>query len=138
MRLQRAILSARTDLKNAGQACADQAPTKPAANSTTGHEVGGAGAAGLSPFSLKDDVAPSNDMLAARNHRGVSISLGNGVMALRGADIRTLAADLDAMAELGAPRINGVGVDPGSGPQLRPDRPPRTTSRERSIATTRV
>jgi hypothetical protein len=51
-------------------------PTKPAANATTGHEVGGAGAAGLSPFSLKDDVALRNDKLAARNRRGVSISLG--------------------------------------------------------------
>ena len=43
---------------------------------------------GYPPFSLKDDVALRDDMLAARNHRGVSISLGDGVMTLPGADMR--------------------------------------------------
>jgi hypothetical protein len=33
----------------------------------------------------------------------VSISLGDEVMALRGADMRTLAADLDAMASSALP-----------------------------------
>jgi sugar phosphate isomerase/epimerase len=66
---------------------------------------------GYPPFSLKD-AALRRDMLAAMNHRGVTISLGDGFLVLPGADMRTFAADLDALAELGVPRINVVSLDP--------------------------
>ena len=57
---------------------------------------------GYPPFSLKDDVALRRDLRAAMNQRGVTISLGDGFLALPGADLRTLAADLDVLAEFGA------------------------------------
>ncbi len=69
---------------------------------------------GYPPFSLKD-AALRRDMLAAMNHRGVTISLGDGFLVLPGADMRTFAADLDALAELGVPRINVVSLDPDLG-----------------------
>src|SRR5271167_1618441 len=59
---------------------------------------------GYPPFSLKDDVALRNSMLAVMNQRGVTISLGDGFLVLPGADMRTLSADLDVMAELCVPR----------------------------------
>ena len=67
---------------------------------------------GYPPFSLKDDAALRKDMLAAMNHRGVTISLGDGFLVLPGADMRTFSADLDVLAELGVPRINVVSLDP--------------------------
>jgi sugar phosphate isomerase/epimerase len=70
---------------------------------------------GYPPFSLKDDAALRSDMLAAMKHRGVAISLGEGFLVLPGADMRTFAADLDVMAELGIPRINTVSLDPDRG-----------------------
>jgi sugar phosphate isomerase/epimerase len=70
---------------------------------------------GYPPFSLKDDAALRRDMLAAMNHRGVTISLGDGFLVLPGADMQTFAADLDALAELGVPRINVVSLDPDLG-----------------------
>lgn len=70
---------------------------------------------GYPAFSLKDDVALRKDMLAAMNHRGVAISLGDGFLVLPGADMRTFAVDLDVMAELGVPRINVVSLDPDRG-----------------------
>jgi sugar phosphate isomerase/epimerase len=69
---------------------------------------------GYPPFSLKDG-ALRRDLLAGMNHRGVSISLGDGFLVLPGADMRTFAADLDALAELGVPRINVVSLDPDLG-----------------------
>ena len=70
---------------------------------------------GYPPFSLKDDAALRRDVLAAINHRGVTISLGDGFLVLPGADIRTFTADLDVLAELGVPRINVVSLDPDLG-----------------------
>jgi len=67
---------------------------------------------GYPPFSLKDDAALRKDLLAAMNHRGVTISLGDGFLVLPGADMRTFSADLDVLAELGVPRINVVSLDP--------------------------
>jgi sugar phosphate isomerase/epimerase len=67
---------------------------------------------GYPPFSLKDDVALRRDMLAAMNHRGVTISLGDGFLVLPGAEMRALSGDLDALAELGVPQINVVSLDP--------------------------
>ncbi len=67
---------------------------------------------GYPPFSLKDDSRLRADLLAAMDHRGVSISLGDGFLLLPGADMRSFAPDLDLMAELGVPRINVVSLDP--------------------------
>jgi sugar phosphate isomerase/epimerase len=72
-------------------------------------------ALGYPRFSLKDDAALRRDMLAAMNHRGVTISLGDGFLVLPSADMQTFAADLDALAELGVPRINVVSLDPDLG-----------------------
>ena len=63
------------------------------------------------PFSLRDDAALRKDMLAVMNQRGVTISLGDGFVVLPGADVRTFASDLDAMAGLGVPRINTASFD---------------------------
>lgn len=70
---------------------------------------------GYPPFSLKDDAALRKDLLAAMNERGVTLSLGDGVLVLPGTDLRTLSADLDVLAELGVPRINAVSLDPDLG-----------------------
>jgi sugar phosphate isomerase/epimerase len=70
---------------------------------------------GYPPYSLKNDVTLRRDLLAAMNHRGVTISLGDGFLVVPGADMHTFAADLDALAELGVPRINVVSLDPDLG-----------------------
>jgi sugar phosphate isomerase/epimerase len=67
---------------------------------------------GYPPFSLKDDVALRRDMLAAMDHRGVTISLGDGFLVLPGAEMPTFCPDLDILAELGVPQINVVSLDP--------------------------
>jgi len=66
---------------------------------------------GFPPFSLKD-LALRRDLLAAMNHRGVTISLGDGFLVLPGAEMRRFSADLDVLAELGVPWINAVSLDP--------------------------
>lgn len=67
---------------------------------------------GYPPYSLRDDAALRNDLLAAMNHRGVTISLGDGFLVLPGAEMRTYSTDLDVLAELGVPWINAVSIDP--------------------------
>jgi sugar phosphate isomerase/epimerase len=67
---------------------------------------------GYPPFSLKDDAVLRKDLVAAMGDRGVSISLGDGFLVLPGADVSALCGDLDALAELGVPRINVVSLDP--------------------------
>jgi len=67
---------------------------------------------GYPPFSLRDDVALRRDMLAAMDHRGVTVSLGDGFLVLPGTDVRSFRGDLDILAELGVPRINVVSLDP--------------------------
>jgi sugar phosphate isomerase/epimerase len=67
---------------------------------------------GYPAFSLKDDVALRQDLLTAMEDRGVSISLGEGVVIAAGADVADLAADLDVMAELGVAQINTLSFDP--------------------------
>jgi sugar phosphate isomerase/epimerase len=64
------------------------------------------------PYSLKDDVALRKNMLAAMEHLGVRVSLGDGFLVFPNADMADLSADLDVMAELGAPVINTVSLDP--------------------------
>lgn len=64
------------------------------------------------PFSLRDDHQLRRELLAAMDDRGVSISLGEGLLIAPGVDIRSYAADLDIMAGLRIPRINTVSLDP--------------------------
>jgi sugar phosphate isomerase/epimerase len=70
---------------------------------------------GHSPYSLRDDPALRRELLAAMSHRGVTITLGDGFLVLPGAEMHTYSADLDALAELGVPRINAVSLDPDLG-----------------------
>jgi sugar phosphate isomerase/epimerase len=67
---------------------------------------------GYPPFSLRDDPHLRRDLLAAMDDRGVSMSLGEGLLIAPGVDARSYAADLDIMAELRIPRINGVSIEP--------------------------
>src|ERR1700738_4383467 len=70
---------------------------------------------GYPPFSFKEDAALRKSMIAALRDRGVTISLGDGFLVLPNADVHAFSADLDAMAELGVPRINTVSLDPDLG-----------------------
>lgn len=67
---------------------------------------------GYPAFSLTDDAALRKGLLAAMNSRGVAISLGDGFLVVPGAEVSAAAADLDALAGLGVPRINVVSLDP--------------------------
>ena len=67
---------------------------------------------GYPAWSLREDRALRRDMAAAMRDRGVSLSTAEGFMVRPGADIRDSAADLDAICELGAPRINMISIDP--------------------------
>ncbi len=64
------------------------------------------------PYSLRDDPRLRRDLLAAMDDRGVSISLGEGLLIAPGVDVRSYAGDLDIMAELRIPRINTVSLEP--------------------------
>ena len=63
------------------------------------------------PYSLKD-VTLRKNLLAAMDHQGVTISLGDGFLVLPGAQMRSFSADLDVLAELRVPWINVVSLDP--------------------------
>jgi sugar phosphate isomerase/epimerase len=67
---------------------------------------------GYEPYSLKDDSALRTNLLSAMDHRGVTISLGDGFLVLPETEMSKLAGDLDVLAELGVPRINVVSLDP--------------------------
>ncbi len=67
---------------------------------------------GYPPFSLRDDVPLRRRLLTVMADRGVSISLGEGLLIVPGIDVRSYAADLDVMAELQIPRINTVSLEP--------------------------
>jgi sugar phosphate isomerase/epimerase len=67
---------------------------------------------GYKQFSLRDDHRLRRDLLAAMDDRGVSISLGEGLLIVPGVDIHSYAADLDIMAELRIPRINTISLEP--------------------------
>ena len=64
------------------------------------------------PYSLRDDPRLRQDLLAAMDDHGVSISLGEGLLIAPGVDVRSYADDLDIMAELRIPRINTVSLEP--------------------------
>jgi len=67
---------------------------------------------GYPGFSLKDDVRLRRRVIAAMDDRGVSISLGEGMVITPGTDVSDQAADLDVMAELGAAQLNTLSFDP--------------------------
>jgi len=66
---------------------------------------------GYQPFSLRDDPGLRRELLAAMDDRGISISLGEGLLIAPGVDVRSYAGDLDIMAELRIPRINTVSLE---------------------------
>ena len=70
---------------------------------------------GYPPFSLKDDAGLRRDMLAAMDHRGVTSRSATGSWCCPAPRCTGSAADLDALAELGVPRINVVSLDPDLG-----------------------
>jgi sugar phosphate isomerase/epimerase len=63
-------------------------------------------------WSLRDDSALRQQTIAALRDCAVSVSLGEGFLALPNKDMRDSAADLDLMCELGAGRVNLVSIDP--------------------------
>lgn len=64
-------------------------------------------------FSLRDDADLRKELLAVMRDRGVSLSLGEGIGIMPGADVReAFPRDLEIMAELGIPRINVVSLEP--------------------------
>ncbi|WP_213016694.1 sugar phosphate isomerase/epimerase family protein [Mycobacterium vicinigordonae] len=67
---------------------------------------------GYPRFSLAHDAALRRNLRAALQHRGVTITLGDGFLVLPDSDVASLAIDLDVLAELGAPCINVVSLDP--------------------------
>jgi sugar phosphate isomerase/epimerase len=66
---------------------------------------------GYQPFSLRDDPGLRRELMAAMDDRGISISLGEGLLIAPGVDVRSYAGDLDIMAELRIPRINTVSLE---------------------------
>jgi sugar phosphate isomerase/epimerase len=67
---------------------------------------------GYPAFSLREDAGLRRELQAALRDRGVAISLGEGCIIRSGTDIRSSAADMDIMKELGAERLNTVSMDP--------------------------
>lgn len=67
---------------------------------------------GYPAWSLKEDPALRQEMVAAMRDLGVSISLGEGFSIRPNVGARERAADLALMCELGVKRINAVAIDP--------------------------
>lgn len=67
---------------------------------------------GYPPWSLIQDRALRQAVIAAMRDRGVSISFGEGVFVRPNSDVRDRAADLDIMCELGVKRISTLSIDP--------------------------
>ncbi len=63
-------------------------------------------------WSLRTDAALRREMKAALRDRAIKLELGEGFLIAPGLGAKDYAADLELMAELGAPRINVVGMDP--------------------------
>jgi sugar phosphate isomerase/epimerase len=66
---------------------------------------------GYPRWSLRADPALRRDMLAAMHHRGVSISLCEGIGVKPNGDVREYDADLHLMCELEIRRINVASID---------------------------
>lgn len=70
-------------------------------------------APGLYPdWSLAEDVALRRAVKAALAERGLAVSVGEGFLIMPGMDVRDFTAQVDAMAEIGAPVLNVIGVNP--------------------------
>ena len=67
---------------------------------------------GYPRWSLRDDAALRRELAAALKDREVGIALGEGYVFRPGLDIRSQAADLALMAELGVRCVNAVTIDP--------------------------
>jgi len=63
-------------------------------------------------WSLPDAPALRREMIAAMRDTGVAIGLGEGFRAHADEDVEGQIPSLDLMAELGALRINAIGLDP--------------------------
>jgi sugar phosphate isomerase/epimerase len=63
-------------------------------------------------WSLREDSALRRDTVAALQHHGVTIELGEGFLVRPGAQVRDAAADLDRMKELGVSRVNILSLEP--------------------------
>ncbi|GAB3113236.1 sugar phosphate isomerase/epimerase [Aestuariicella hydrocarbonica] len=64
------------------------------------------------PWSLRDNKKLRTEVKAALQDTGVTISLGEGFGIREGRHVSAFAQDLELMAELGATRVNTVGMDP--------------------------
>jgi sugar phosphate isomerase/epimerase len=68
---------------------------------------------GLYPaWSLVEDAGLRRAFKAALAERGVSVSVGEGFLLMPGMAVQDLAPQVDAMAEIGAPVLNVIGVNP--------------------------
>ncbi len=64
------------------------------------------------PWSLRDDASLRRETRAAIADRGVSISLGEGLIIRPGVEVADYQADMELFRELGTTRINTVVMDP--------------------------
>lgn len=69
-------------------------------------------------YSLREDKALRQEMMAVMRDRAVSISLGEGCIIRQGCEMHDYAADMDIMRELGVERLNTVSMDPDMGRTL--------------------
>jgi sugar phosphate isomerase/epimerase len=68
--------------------------------------------AGHPDWSLRDDARLRRDFVAATREHGVAITIGEGFVMMPGGDVSAMSADLDVMAEVGAPCVNMLSADP--------------------------
>jgi sugar phosphate isomerase/epimerase len=66
---------------------------------------------GYPAYSLVADKALRREMKAAMADRGVSITTAEGCFVLPGRDIRDFAADIEALHDLGVPRLTTISLD---------------------------
>jgi sugar phosphate isomerase/epimerase len=67
---------------------------------------------GYPPWSLRDDRGLRREFTSALAERGLSISLGEGPFVAPEKDVAEFEADVQLMAELGAPRLVTLSFDP--------------------------
>ena len=63
-------------------------------------------------WSLVSDPQLRRAFVAAVRDRGLTVSQGEGFLVWPDRDMRTFEAEVDAMAEIGAPTLNAVAIDP--------------------------
>jgi sugar phosphate isomerase/epimerase len=67
---------------------------------------------GYEPFDLRKDATLRTDLRSAMDDCGVSIGLADGFGISAHGDVSALASNLDLLAELGAPRVNTIVMEP--------------------------